>query len=128
MNSIQLMGNLTKDAEQGRTSSGSTYARFSIAVQRPFSKDKTDFFDCTAWDKLAENVVIPYAKKGRKVAITGYITFSQGDNGQKYVNVNVNTFEFGDKAERKETEQKDREKDRDIDKLQVVDDSDDIPF
>ena len=55
MNKVILSGNLTRDVELKFTASGKGLARMSIAVQRPFAKDKADFFNLVAWEKQAEN-------------------------------------------------------------------------
>lgn len=53
MNISVLTGNLTKDAEIKVTNSGKKVARFSMAV-RNGGTDKSDFFNCVAWEKRAE--------------------------------------------------------------------------
>ena len=63
MNVVILIGRLTKDPELKQTSSNLVYCRFTIAVDRPFSKDNaTDFINCVAWRKQAENLC-KYQKK-----------------------------------------------------------------
>ena len=55
MNKIFLSGNLTRDPEVRYTPAGKAYSKMGIAVNRPYSKEKTvDFFNLTAWDKTAE--------------------------------------------------------------------------
>ena len=75
MNKVFLIGNLTRDPELTETSSGVAICRFSIAVNRNYTtggERQTDFFNCTAWRGLGENVA-KYAKKGNKVAVNGSI-------------------------------------------------------
>lgn len=76
MNKVFLIGNLTRDPELTETSSGVSICRFSIAVNRNYSgadgERKTDFFNVTAWRGLGETVA-RYAKKGKKVAVSGSI-------------------------------------------------------
>ena len=75
MNKVFLIGNLTRDPELSETASGVTMCRFAIAVNRNYSTDgerQTDFFNCTAWRGLADTVS-RYAKKGKKVAVSGSI-------------------------------------------------------
>lgn len=77
MNKVILMGRLTKDPELRYTNDKKAIARFSLAVDRKFSKDKeTDFFNCTAFGKQGE-FAEKYLKKGTKIALTGRI---QNDN------------------------------------------------
>ena len=72
-NRIILMGRLTKDPELRTTQSGVTMCRFSIAVDRAYSKGQekqTDFFDITAWRQTAE-FVSKYFSKGKCILIEG---------------------------------------------------------
>lgn len=73
MNKLFLIGRLTKDAEIRVTGSGKKVASFSIAVNE--GKDSSgqeivQFFNCSAWEKLAE-VIESYVPKGTKVAVIG---------------------------------------------------------
>ena len=72
-NRIILMGRLTKDPELKTTQSGVTMCRFSIAVDRAYSKGQekqTDFFDITAWRQTAD-FVSKYFSKGKCILIEG---------------------------------------------------------
>lgn len=72
-NRIILMGRLTKDPELKTTQSGIPMCRFSIAVDRAYSKGQekqTDFFDITAWRQTAE-FVSKYFSKGKCILIEG---------------------------------------------------------
>ena len=72
-NKILLMGRLTKDPELRTTQSGVTMCRFSIAVDRAYSKGQekqTDFFDITAWRQTAE-FVSKWFSKGKCILIEG---------------------------------------------------------
>lgn len=72
-NRIILMGRLTKDPELKTTQSGVTMCRFSIAVDRAYSKGQekqTDFIDITAWRQTAE-FVSKYFSKGRVILVEG---------------------------------------------------------
>lgn len=73
MNKVILVGRLTKDAEIRTTQTGKKVASFSIAVDD--GKDSsgqrlTSYFNCTAWDALAD-LIEQYIKKGHRLAITG---------------------------------------------------------
>ena len=93
MNKVILMGRLTRDPEVSSSASGTTFARFSIAVDRRFKREgepDADFFNCTSFGKQAE-FVERYLKKGTKVVVTGRI---QNDNytnkeGQKVYSVRI---------------------------------------
>ena len=93
MNKVFLIGNLTRDPELSETPSGVTLCRFAIAVNRNYSTDgerQTDFFNCTAWRGLAETVS-RYAKKGKKVAVSGSIQIRnyEGNDGVKRTAVDI---------------------------------------
>lgn len=96
MNSIQLVGNLTKDIELRETPNGKSVATLSIAVKRPYSEE-TDFFNITVWDKKAETCA-KYLKKGNKVGIVGYVYNRKYEdkNGNKRIitEINANEIEF----------------------------------
>jgi single-strand DNA-binding protein len=86
-NKVFLIGRLTKDPEKRYTPAGIPVTRFSIAINRGFSREKqneVDFIRITAWRKLAE-ICGDYLKKGRLVAIEGSLRISSftGRDGQK---------------------------------------------
>lgn len=75
LNSVNLMGRLTRDPELRYTSNNTPVASFSLAVERYFAgKDggerQTDFIDCVAWRQTAE-FVSKYFKKGNQMAVSG---------------------------------------------------------
>lgn len=75
MNKAFLIGRLTQDPQASTLDSGHSYCRFSIAVNRTFSRDsenKADFINIVTWDGLAQNCV-KYLVKGSQVAVTGSI-------------------------------------------------------
>ena len=102
MNKVILMGRLTRDPEVSSSTTGTTFARYSIAVDRKFKRDgepDADFFNCTSFGKQAE-FVERYLKKGTKVVVSGRI---QNDNytnkeGQKVygVRIMVEDIEFAE--------------------------------
>lgn len=100
MNKVFLIGNLTRDPELTETSSGVAICRFSIAVNRNYTSGgerQTDFFNCTAWRGLGENVA-RYAKKGNKVAVMGSVELRNYEDNQGVkrtaVDINCNDVEF----------------------------------
>ena len=70
MNSINIIGRLTKEVELRRTQSGKAVATYSLAVKRPRSKEDTDFINCVTWEKAAE-YLSQYGHKGDVVAVSG---------------------------------------------------------
>ena len=100
MNSVQLIGRLTKDPEVRYTDGGASIARFSIAVDRRFKQEggeSADFINCVAFGKTAE-FIEKYFTKGKKIALTGRIQTGNYTNkdGQKVytTDVVVETTEF----------------------------------
>lgn len=75
MNRVILYGKLTAKPELRATGTGTNYARFSIAVNRPRIKDKeqeTDFINCIAWRSTGE-FINKYFDKGQGIIVTGRI-------------------------------------------------------
>ena len=101
MNSVALIGRLTKDPELKYSQSGKALCRFTLAVQREFNKDEADFINCLAWDKRAE-AIAEYLRKGRRMAVQGRIQTGsyQNNNGDTVytTDIIVDKFEFVDSA------------------------------
>ncbi len=78
MNSVILMGRLTKDPDVRTSQNGVTSARFTLAVDRHSKNDPdaADFPSCVAFGKTAE-IVRDYLKKGVKIAVQGRIQTSK---------------------------------------------------
>lgn len=107
LNKIFIMGRLTRDPELRRTASGIAVASFTLAVDRDFtgkdgSEKQTDFFDCTAWGKLADTVE-RFLEKGREVIVAGQMQSNTTEkDGQKrtYWGIHIDRLHFcgGNKA------------------------------
>lgn len=92
-NYVSLVGRLTKDIEVKKTNTGLSYARFSVAVNRPKTKDsqeqQADFVPCVAWSNVAD-FLGKYGTKGIQIQIKGSIrTGSYEKNGQKIYTTEV---------------------------------------
>lgn len=74
LNTITIMGRLTRDPELRRTSSGVAVASFTLACERDFAAQgetrETDFIDIVAWRYTAE-FVDKYFSKGQMAIVTG---------------------------------------------------------
>ena len=105
LNSVTLIGNLTKDIELKQTTTGKYFCGFTVAVKDVYQKDKTDFINCIAWEKRAE-FLQRYAKKGDLLAIEGRISTRSydGKNGKVYVTEIIANNVQLQSRERKETE------------------------
>lgn len=84
MNKAILMGRLTSDPEMRQTQSGVSCARFTIAINRRFQKDETDFINCVAWRQTAD-FICKYFAKGNMIAVVGSIQTRswEGQDGKK---------------------------------------------
>lgn len=107
MNNVALVGRLVKDPEiRYIPQSETAVANFTLAVDRPMSKEKAaDFIRIVTFGKTAENCE-RYISKGRQVGISGRIqTGSYKDKEGKTVyttEVYADRVEFldrGDKAD-----------------------------
>lgn len=84
LNRTILIGRLTKDPELRYTSSGVATCSFTLAVDRPTSKDRekeTDFIPIVVWRQLAETCT-NYLRKGRLAAVEGRIQVRTYDNSE----------------------------------------------
>lgn len=72
LNRSILMGRLTSDPELKQTPNGIFVTSFSIAVNRNYNRDITDFINIVAWRHTAE-FICRYFKKGQLVALEGSI-------------------------------------------------------
>lgn len=105
MNSVSLIGRLTRDPEVRYGQSQTAVARFSIAIDRGRDRDGNDrgadFPNIVCFGKTAE-LVEKYIGKGRLVGITGRIQTGSYDNkdGVKVYTTEVvaDRVEFLDRA------------------------------
>ncbi|WP_210471433.1 single-stranded DNA-binding protein [Sporosarcina sp. 6E9] len=88
INSVVLVGRLTKDPELKYTQGGVAVTRFTLAVNRPFTNQQgqreADFVNCVTWRKQAENTA-NFLRKGSLTGIEGRIQTSnfEGKDGNR---------------------------------------------
>lgn len=91
VNNITILGNLTRDPELRFTPGGAAVVSFGIAVNRNIQdkssgewQTQVDFFNVTAWYKLAENIAESLGK-GDRVLINGRLSQDSWEDkdGQK---------------------------------------------
>ena len=74
LNTITVMGRLTRDPELRTTQSGTPVASFTVACERDFAgqdqEKVTDFIDCVAWRSTGE-FVSKYFRKGSMIIVDG---------------------------------------------------------
>lgn len=110
MNKVIEIGRLTRDPDISSSASGTTFARFSIAVDRRFKREgepDADFFNCSAFGKTAE-FIERFIKKGTKVALMGRLENNDYTNkdGQKVhdIRIMVEEIEFAESKKSETTE------------------------
>lgn len=111
MNSVSLIGRLTRDPEVRYTSENQmAVARFSIAIDRPSRRDggerQTDFPNIVVFGRQAENCE-RYLGKGRLVGVQGRLqtgSYTNKDGVKVYttdvIANNVEFLDWGDRAGR----------------------------
>lgn len=101
MNKVILLGRLTAKPELRYTPSNTAYTRFSVAVNRPFSRQdgtrEADFINVVAWNKNAETIS-RYFDKGRQICLEGSIrtsNYTDKEGNKRYTtDVQLDSFEF----------------------------------
>jgi single-strand DNA-binding protein len=95
INSVVLVGNLTRDPELRHTPSGTAVTPLRIAVNDRVKRgeewtDAAYYFDVTVWGRTAENCA-QYLAKGRPVGVQGKLTWREWDaqDGSKRQSVEV---------------------------------------
>lgn len=130
MNTVQLLGNLTRDPELRYTPNNTAVCVFGIAINE--GKDRTTFLDIECWQQTAE-LVNKYWRKGKQIALTGRLSLDQWDDkqtGQKRSRVKVTAervFFVGPKDQDAPARQQPAGKPAYSNAAGAVDDSD-IPF
>lgn len=89
LNKVILGGRLTADPELKTTQSGISVTSFTIAVNRPRTKEgtqSTDFINATAWRGTAE-FITRYFRKASSICITGSLQVRtyEKDGVKKYI-------------------------------------------
>lgn len=82
-NKVILGGRLTDSPELKTTGTGVTVTSFTIAVNRKYGEQQTDFINCQAWRQTAE-FICRYFRKGSSISVVGSIQTRkwQDSNGQ----------------------------------------------
>lgn len=85
MNSINLIGNLTRDFDLKYSQSGMAYVTGGIAVQRKYKNQsgeyESDFINLKAFGKTAE-MLANHFSKGSKIGISGSLQTGSYENQQ----------------------------------------------
>lgn len=85
LNTVVLIGRLTKDPELRYTPGGKAVATLRLAVDRGTTnaqgEKETDFIDVVVWEKQAETVA-NYLQKGRLIAVQGRLQIRQYETNE----------------------------------------------
>lgn len=140
MNKVILIGNLTRDVELSSTPSGTSYAKFSLAVNRNFTNSEgtreADYLNIIAWRDLAERCA-QYLAKGKKVCVVGMLqtrSYEANDgSGKRYVTeVVASEVEFltpkSESQQQPQNSAQHKGKHTSLDELEPVEDYGDLPF
>ena len=105
MNTVILMGRLTRDPEMKQTQGGVSLATYTLAVDRRGKDAGADFIRCVAYDKAAD-FAGKYFKQGQRVLVSGRIQTGSYTNqkGEKVYTTDVilATQEFADSKNQQE--------------------------
>ena len=100
MNSINLLGNLTKDPDVRYTKTGRAVATFTLACTNTYidsatdeTKEQTAFINCVAWGKLGESV--GNLRKGSPCFVNGRLqtrSYKTKEGDSKYITEVIANF------------------------------------
>ena len=99
MNTVQILGNLTRDPEVRYTQNGKAVATFNVAASNTYidsnneTKEQTAFINCVAWGKLGES--IGNLRKGNRVFVEGRLqtrSYETADGQKRYITEVVANF------------------------------------
>jgi len=122
MNSITIVGNITRDSELRNLSNGKCVLNFSVADNQ--GKDKPSiFWNCQLWGDRAQSLS-QYIVKGQSVTVVGNVSEREYDDkeGNKRKSMDVRVQDVALQGGRKEQQEAPRQK------AAPVDDNFDIPF
>ena len=94
INSVTLVGRMTRDGELKYTNSSLAVLKFSLAVNRKKKSgndwvDEVSYFDIVLWGKQGE-AIQKYLSKGKQVAVTGELRQNRWEqDGQNRSKVEV---------------------------------------
>ena len=101
LNTVNIMGNLTKDPEIKSTPSGKSVCSMSIANNRIYTKNnqkvtEVSYFDIEVWGQIAENCS-KYLKKGSGIIVEGRLRqdrWEKDGKTQSRVRISANNVHF----------------------------------
>lgn len=129
MQEFIAIGRLTNDVEISTTNSGTTVAKFPLAIKRDRPNKngeyETDFFNTIVYGKVAENCG-KYLKKGSQIAVIGSVqnrSYDAKDGTKRYITEiiadKINFLSTGSATKKDITSQPE---------LTKIDDTEELPF
>lgn len=134
-----LIGRITRDVELKYTPSGTAVTNFTLAINRKFNKEETDFIECQVWRGLAENCA-NYLHKGSLCCVEGRIqtrTYeTQEGQKRKVTEIVADDVRFLDPKSKgdsqpsgqAENDWKTLGRELNLDEIELLSADDDIPF
>lgn len=133
MNSVNIIGRLTRDPELKKTQSGISVVKFTLAVNRSFKDDsgetQADYISCIAWRAQADNLA-KYMRQGSLIGIEGRIQTGsyETEQGMRYTtDVVANNITFLESKGSQNNNGYQKQKEPQYYAQDVVED-DDLPF
>lgn len=129
LNTVIIMGRLAADPELRKTQNGTAVSSFTVAVERRFQREQTDFINVVAWKQTAE-FVEKYFHKGDMIALRGSIQQRnyEDKNGNKRTAVEVVADEVSFCGSKGENTQKNGAQFTEHDDFEEIPVTDDLPF
>lgn len=129
MNKTELTGRLIADPDLKFTpGEGIPVVTFKLAVDRPRTKNKTDFIKVVAWRSTAEYVA-NYGTKGRLIELVGFITTNTYEvEGSKRYETFVTAEELKFLDKKKDGAPGPKEPEENYGDMTQVDEEGDVPF
>ena len=101
LNSVNIMGNLTRDPELKNIAAGKSVCTLSIANNRVYSKNnekvtEVSYFDVDVWGAVGENCA-KYLKKGSGIIVEGRLKqdrWEKDGKTQSRVRITANSVHF----------------------------------
>ncbi len=101
LNSVNLMGNLTRDPEIKYVNSGKAVCNLSIANNRVYTSNgqkqtEVSYFDVEVWGQTAENCA-KYLTKGRAILVEGRLKqerWEKDGKAQSRIKISANAIHF----------------------------------
>ena len=132
MNSLTIIGNVTRDPEMRTTPNGKNVCSFTVAVNRRKQVEgqpDADFFRVSAWEQLGD-VCQKFITKGKKVCVIGSVGVHTYTNqkGETVAQLEVLAREVEFLSPRQEQTEIQTEPVRDQQTKMEVVQTDDLPF